>query len=520
MKPALKSKIVDIRGNPFDSSSYTSPYEGAARGRRTAHWPVNSAGPNQTLTSAQRDLRDRARALYRNNPWIASGIDNLVSNEIGTGMMPEPMFDRRVGLRKKLKAIWADWIEESDIEGVMPLHGQIAQADLARFVAGECFGKFVMLGGRKADDSVVPLRLRILESEFCDIHWTYMGGHGNQIRNGIEFARDGSRVKYWMYPEHPNEDIFRSANIRQPVPAEDIIHHYKPTRPGQIRGESTLTQAIIRAFDIDQYEHAELTRKKTRAAQTGVFSRSPLTTDDGLDPLTGQTIDQSAVGPEPVDIQPGTITEIDPGASVTMFDADDPGTGMDGYMRWLMLGIYAGMHVPYEFGTGDFSKVNDRLVRVILAQYQRYITQSQQHIVIPQMYKRIWARFLDTAVLSGRVEIAGYFQRRREFQRVEFRHQGWPYVHPLQDAQAIQAFLSMGLTSRTDEGAKLGMNVEDIDRKNREDIDRAARLDLEYATDPAQRTTATQPAGTSRQAAQKTNTAIDPEEPDDEDETG
>ena len=63
-------------------------YEGARLGRRTDGWVVAGASANAEIGSALVRLRDRSRDLVRNNPYAAKAVQAVVSNLIGTGIMP------------------------------------------------------------------------------------------------------------------------------------------------------------------------------------------------------------------------------------------------------------------------------------------------------------------------------------------------------------------------------------------------------------------------------------------------
>ena len=49
------------------------------------------------------------------------------------------------------------------------------------------------------------------------------------------------------------------------VPAGDVLHIYRPRDAGQIRGLPHVAPAMVRLFLLDQYDDAELDRKKTAA---------------------------------------------------------------------------------------------------------------------------------------------------------------------------------------------------------------------------------------------------------------
>ena len=63
-------------------------YEGAKLGRRTEGWIAAGTGANAEIAPALARLRDRSRDLVRNNPYAAKAVAALVSDMVGTGLLP------------------------------------------------------------------------------------------------------------------------------------------------------------------------------------------------------------------------------------------------------------------------------------------------------------------------------------------------------------------------------------------------------------------------------------------------
>ncbi len=454
-------------------------YEAAKSGRRLKVWAPGNLGPNRALLHDLNALRERSRDATRNNAWIRKGINSWVSNEIGTGIEPSSLAPDK-DFRKQADALWRTWSAVADADGMLDVYGLIALSARERIEAGESF-----IRKRLRDPSFdlpVPLQLQLLEPEFCPHSEDRMLQNGRVIRAGIEFDGVGRRRAYWMYKSHPG-DAFLGINLTElvPVPAPSMIHHFAPLRAGQIRGVPWTIQALIKSRDFDEYEDAELIRKKSRASYTGVIQRKAGSEDEyKLDPNTGGELERDENDVPMTDIESGTFVNLLTGEEVKLFDGDTTGAGYAEFVRQQLLGIAAGLDEPYEFLSGDMSKVNDRLMRVIRDEFHRIVEQTQWHFTIPQVCNPIWVWFVDAAVLSGALIAQDYATRRAEYLKVEWHPQRWPYLHPLQDVQASLMEISGGLTSRKRVAAERGMVVEDIDEENAEDQKRAKDLGLRY----------------------------------------
>jgi lambda family phage portal protein len=469
------SRLIGSDGRPLIANR---AYEGATQGRRAAGWDAPDDGPNAALEHDLAWLIRRSRAAYRNIPWIRRAINSLVSNEIGSGIIPRFRCGNQA-LRDRLQTLWTAWIDEADADGNLNFYGLQALAVQERLIGGECF---IRLRPRLMSDGLtIPLQIQLLESEQLPMS-IYTD---ERTQYGIEISATGKRLAYWFYRRHPGERRY-GAGLGEltRVPADAVIHHYQPLRAGQLRGEPAAAASLLRTRVFDDYEDAELARKAARAQITG-FIRPPMM-DDGMTPLTGdapQIVDNAGQ----INLQPGTIAELRPGEEITLANSDDAGAGFADFQREQKLAMAAGLDLPYELMSGDYSKVNDRLMRAMMGEFHRQLTQRQDHLTIHQLCRGVVNAWLDFAVLSGAVEIPGYDRDpvvKADARRVDWRADGWPYLHALQDVQAKALQVRAGFTSRAAVVAEMGgYDVEDIDQQNADDADRAAELDLKFDTD-------------------------------------
>lgn len=461
-------------------------YEAGGFGRRMSNWIPTSSGPNSVTESSQ-TLRNRSRDAGRNNPWVSNSVRQWTADEIGTGIRIRSRAPDE-GFRERIEELFLAWSEQADADGALNLDGMIALAVSSRQEAGEIFLR--RRARRLGEGLAVPLQVQAIESEQCPQDYTIMTP-GRPIKQGIEFDRRGQRVRYWMYTEHPGDHMMSGYRIA--IPAEDIIHHYAPLRPGQIRGVPWTLQSLVKARDFDEYDDAELERKKTRAAYTGTLEVEypadfeSYAREQGwlYDPMSGERMNLDRDGVPVAQSQAGQFARLFPGEKLNLFQGDQTGSGYADFVRQQVMGIAAGRGIPYEVLSGDWGKVNDRLARVILNQYHRVIEQSQWHLTIPQVCVKLWAWFVDAAVLSGAVSAPGYAINRAEYLKAEYQPEGWPYIHPTQDVDAALKSIDGGLDSRSRWIAQRGWDAAEVDRQNADDQSRAAELGLNYGAEPS-----------------------------------
>src|SRR6516225_327067 len=473
----------------YKSVSYSirNAYESGATGRRLSRWMPAAHGPNAAVLNNLETIRNRARDQVRNNPWISRGIKSWEANEIGCGITiksaaPDEEF------RKRADELWNRQIKYMDADGVYDFNGMLRLIVRTRREAGEIF---IRRRPRLLSDGLpAPIQYQLLEPEFCPVTYN-LSFNGDRVYAGIGFNAIGRRTAYWMYRSHPGDAIYSSSGSLQQlsaIPAEMIIHHYDPLRAGQIRGIPAVVQAMIKAKDFDEYDDAELVRKKNRAAYTGAITRPKYEGDDEISALTGLPKELDADGVPVDEIQAGSFFTMLPGEEIKLFDGDTSGAGYADFVRQQLLGIGAGQDVPYEFISWDFSKLNDRTLRVVLAEYHRIIEQDRWLLTIPQVCMPIWQDFIDYAVMSGALKAPTDFLANREtYSAVSCHPEGWPYLHELQDANAAVVRLKAGLTSRKRELADQGIDVRDVDEERKEDAARSKQMGLseDYGSGPA-----------------------------------
>lgn len=445
------SGLLDHTGCPLPMAR-ASYYESASRGRRLHGMSQSSVGPNSALSSDWTKIVQASRAANRNDPWIRNGIGSLVSNEIGIGIRPLAMTEDPE-LNEFLDALWNRWVDQSDADGVLNFYGQQTQGCKCRRTAGEVFVRF--RPRRLGDGLVVPLQIQMLEPEMCPINYNAIAPNGNTVHQGIEKTAFGLRTAYWMYRQHPGDattGFIRDARLPIRVSANDVIHHYFPDRPGMLRGEPDPAASLVRAYIYGEYEGAELNRKKDRAHFTGTIEREEFTDADFThDPFTGNPLETDSSGAPMADVEPGTFPVMKPGEKVNLFDGED--SFSPDFMRHELMAIAAGMDgLPVEILSGDYSKINDRLLRGILNEFHRRIEARQDQLTIHQICRQVRNRWLDVAVLSGavpKISIADYTSNTEYFRRCEWRAPAWPYLNKLQDVQADREAIDGGLTSRS-----------------------------------------------------------------------
>ena len=192
---------------------FVNPHAGIARhfARRQLQRAYEAASPRDPWrprragASANADhqadaktLRNKARALVQNVPYIWAGMDGLVAATVGEGIVPRPTGMEKEKLGKLLKR----WMKVCDADGRYDFFGMTKAAYWAMEQDGEVL---VRKRTRRASDGLpVPLQLQLLEIDWLD---SARSGtfNGNQIVNGIEYDMLGAVAAYYLWDQHPGD---------------------------------------------------------------------------------------------------------------------------------------------------------------------------------------------------------------------------------------------------------------------------------------------------------------------------
>ena len=172
-----------------------------------------------------------------------------------------------------------------------------------------------------------------------------------------------------------------------------------------------------------------------------------------------------------------------PGEDVKFSDPADVGGQYAEFMRVQLRAIAMGLGLTYEQFTGDLTGVNYSSIRAGMVEFRRRMEQLQRMVLIHQLCRPIWTRWMDQAVLSGALDLPDYGNRRREYLAVKWIPQGWQWADPQKEFNAIIWAIHAGLVSRAEAVSTYGYDIEEIDREIAADNQRADDLGLVFDSD-------------------------------------
>lgn len=428
-------------------------YDGASRRGRFQGWNPPGASADATVAVALPVLRARSRDLVRNNPLAAQAVQVLVNNIVGTGIRPRAAGPNKA-VNKRADALWKRWSAQCDAHGHTDFHGLTTLAVREMIEGGDLFA---LARPQKPDAGLaVPLLVELREAEHLDAAKANMGGEGKpRIVQGIETDVGGRRLAFWMFNEHPGGDaspyLPRSAESVR-IPAERVAHLFERQRT-QSRGVPWAAPVMRAVRELDEWQEAEIVRKKTEACLAGIvigedgtdWGINPGGRSEGGEGFTGGVID--AQGQAIESFRPGMLAYLSGGKDIKFTQPAATG-GIYEWQSVQMHVIAAGFRVPYALMTGDLKQANFASSRVGLNEFRRMVEQLQWQTVIPMFCDRVWRWFIEAAQLAGKLPEGDV--------PAEWAPPRFESVNPLQDATADLIEVRSGFATTPQNIAKRG----------------------------------------------------------------
>ena len=127
-------------------------------------------------------------------------------------------------------------------------------------------------------------------------------------------------------------------------------------------------------------------------------------------------------------------------------------------------------------------KANYSNSRLALLEFRRRIEAYQHAVIVWQLCRQVWARWMDTAVIAGALQASDYETNRRATLACAWLPPKWDWVDPLKDARAEIEQIDAGLKSRTQALAERGYDAEQVDAEIAADKTREKSLGLSFSS--------------------------------------
>jgi lambda family phage portal protein len=395
---------------------------------------------------AERDLtsRDRrtamamARQKVEESPLAAAIINARLDNIVGSGFK----LMMRTGNAEWDTAVENWWMLEKnrlDIRGVRPWQ------ELLR-----CWQARHDIDGDVGILMVADVFENVPQNYVQTIEGDRIAQNTNDLADtGVEFDRYGMPKAFYVLPYDPKiKSPLDSQNNAKPIRynAENFILYQNDLtyRANRARGVSTFLQVFNLMKDHEEILDG-IVQKVKNEAFIGLQFRMDANEDGNLfGSAQREATAENGYDYSKVKMIPGMNLVMGEGEHVEVLESKSPHAEFDAFEKKLISRIAMPFGFSYELITGDYSAMNDRTARVQLKQFEKRIRreQNQLGVVASRIFQWALSRAVKAGVLSPPAGVNMWWTH-------SWGRPGFPYINPIQEAQANILLLEKGLTSRT-----------------------------------------------------------------------
>ncbi|MBP6772725.1 MAG: phage portal protein [Gemmatimonadaceae bacterium] len=448
-------------------------------------WSTLTSSADMESVTSLTNLRNRSRALCRDNAHAKRAKTVVVNNVIGAGIGLQANITSTRGrlvedVNDAIESAWQDWCRAENCH----IGGSLHFADLERLLLDETFeAGDVLLRIHRQGMGAVPLSLEVIEAERLAEEWEASALNGNMVRQGVEVNDYFRPVAYWIHERHPGDprrDARGDRLVR--VPAQDIIHLRTITRWPQVRGVPWMHAAMNRLHQLGEFQDAAVIAARIGAEKVMMLKE----TEDGrlADALGADSND----GTLSWGSQKGQFDILPSGTEPVDWTPQYPHENYGAFVVAALRDIAAAFGVSYESLSRDYSQSNYSSSRLSLID-DRDGWRVLQQWYIRAVRERIHAAWLEAAVLSRaipRISVADYVARPAYYQSVTWKPRGWSWVDPTKEVNAYKEAEKAGYVTKSDVIAQTGngRDIEDVIRERRRELDMMEAAGLTTDTDP------------------------------------
>lgn len=445
----------------------------ADQSRLYADWTAGTTSTDAILRNQLVVMRNRARALARDEDYMRAFLGAVRQNVIGsTGVALQMDARNPNGETDDLAndAIEGAWDEFSKPTGVGPdgtytphfcTNGEMGRVQFGHVGVttaardGEFYYRLV-----RGFDNPYGFSVQPINPDYIDEDKNEVLRNGDVIRMGVQKNAWGRVTHYWLRTWNPG-DVFQvgSRFESKPVSASEIRRFYVPDDFELSRGYPWIHAGAARLKMLGGYEEAALEASRGAACKNKVWERPVDVNGD----FKGESKDADGNWLE--NMEPGT-TEIAPiGWKLNVVDPKYPHTEHKGFINATLMGIAAGLNVSHMTLTGDLSSANYSSMRAGLLP-ERDMWRVLQGLWICQVEQPIFLEWLRMSLLRGALKMpngsALPAAKYEKFARPIFIGRRWAWVDPEKDQRANKIALDEMLTTRTAIVGDQGGDFEDI----------------------------------------------------------
>lgn len=402
--------------------------------------------------AVRRELRSWARYEIANGGFARGIIDTCVQDLVGTGPTPRVTVRDPITGKPEASEERGRQIERRFKEWYRAIGGleKLRTIATAKKTDGE---GFLVLTNYNRVNNPVKLFPRDIE---CDQVTTPSNGIGQTLWvDGMVLDKMGQPISYDLLRMHPGDYYYSNLNPWEfdRIPSRHVIHWYKKTRPGQLRGVPELTPALELFGRLRAYSKAVLGAAEIAADFAAVLETEGGSNDDPNSPENQGGLlpfDQS-----PIDRQ--VMTALPGGAKLHQLRAEQPAQTYEMFQYCILCEACRAVNIPLNVALGTSQKFNFSSARLDHLNYRAGLRVERRQCEIVVLTPLFVAWLEEALLIDGLLPDGLMF----DMIDVAWHWPGWPDQDPLSDAKADTERLDNGTTTEAELAAEQGHDWEE-----------------------------------------------------------
>lgn len=395
----------------FDAASHNSEND--------KHWLAAEylSADAEANAGVRKTLRVRSRYEVANNSYAQGMIQTLANDTVGTGPRLQVLSDDDE-LNLVIENSFQRWARQID------LAGKLRTVRIARCQDGESF--IILAENPKIPSDMVQLDLQVIEADrICD---GLLVPPVNCF-DGVQFDDYGNPVSFRMMKFHPGSDEYGANDESVIVPAEFMIHYFRPTRPGLHRGIPEITPALPLFAQLRRFTLAVLS-----AAEAAADFAAILYTDI---PPNGEAEDVDPM--DSIPLRRNMMLTVPAGWKLGQLDPKQPCSTYSEFKSQILSEIARCLQMPFNIAAGNSSGYNYASGRLDHQTYFKSLN-VERHVMQSLILDRVFKMWLREYCLLTKKQVP-------EDIRWTWFWDGFPHVDPVKEANAINTKLKNGTTT-------------------------------------------------------------------------
>jgi lambda family phage portal protein len=456
--PKFAVERIKARSQLAVSGAYTGARIDRAQ---LSRWYPQAGSPNSDTIFDLPILRARSRDQMRNAPVALGALNTKVSNVVGTGLTYTPAIDAEfLGLTDEQAEEWQD-----DVKRRFKAWAESPDCDVARQLD---FYGIQELGYRshlESGDAMVltpriaragkPARLALQLIEADRVCNPNGASDSNTVIDGVEiFPPTGEMLAVHVAREHPG-GLIGKGNTWDRVPVRgsatgrrNVLHIFKPLRPGQIRGVPMIAPILEPLKQLGRWSDAEL----NAAVVSGLMATFITMEPDAFDSLydedaQGAIIDSASRWSG--EMESGKAINLMPGEDVKSTTPGRPNPAFDPFWQAMVRQIGMALELPYEVLTMHFQSSYSAARAALLMAWKSF--RSSRDLLAKTLCQPVLELWLADEVAEGRINAPGFFKSdivRAAWCAAIWTGDGPGSIDPAKEVDAAQKRVDLGISTK------------------------------------------------------------------------